>query len=303
MEIHQLRYFLAVADLGSFTRAAEKCLVAQPSLSQQIIKLERELRQPLFDRLGRKVRLTDAGQALYSEAVSILGAVDEIQQRVAVVNDAKQGTVNVGAIPTIAPYLMPLIVKTFQKRFPRAAVALHENLTEFTIRGCLEGEIHVGVIASPPENALLQSELLFTEELLLALPPTHPLLKKRRLALEDIADQPFVLLNEVHCLGEQILGFCKQQGCLPAVRCRSTQLLTVQELVALGGRVSIVPAMARQWDRRRCCEYRSLSDPKPTRTIRMIWHKDRHQSPLVKNFMQMIRHATAKYAKASAALE
>lgn len=295
MELHQLRYFLAVADLGSFTRAAEKCLVAQPSLSQQIIKLERELRQPLFDRLGRTVRLTDAGHALYAQAVSILGAVDEIQQRVAATNDPEQGTVNVGAIPTVAPYLLPPILRAFSKRFPKAAVALHENLTEFTVRGCSEGEFDIGVIASPLDNALLQSEAIFTEELLLALPPKHPLLKQRKITLADVAEEQFVLINELHCLGEQIMGFCTQKGCLPVVRCRSVQLLTVQELVALGHGISIIPAMARDRDRGRRCEYRSVTDQKLTRTIRMVWHKDRHQSSLVKCFMQMLRDAGATF--------
>src|ERR1700730_15018900 len=106
MEIHQLRYFVAVADLGSFTRAAEKCLVAQQSLSQQIIKLERELRQPLLERLGRTVRLTEAGRALYTQAVSVLAAVDDIRERVTAASAPGSGTVNVGAIPTIAPYLL-----------------------------------------------------------------------------------------------------------------------------------------------------------------------------------------------------
>jgi LysR family transcriptional regulator, hydrogen peroxide-inducible genes activator len=295
MELHQFRYFVAVADLGSFTRAAEKCLVAQPSLSQQIIKLERELRQPLFDRLGRTVRLTEAGQALYAEAVSILRAVDEVQQRVAATNDPEQGTVNVGAIPTIAPYLLPPILKAFSKRFSQAAVALHENLTEFIVRGCLEGELNIGVIASPLDNALLQTEALFTEELLLALPPKHRLSKQRKITLEEVAEEPFVLMNELHCLGEQIMGFCRQQDCLPAVRCRSVQLLTVQELVALGHGVSIVPAMARDRDRGRRCEYRSVTDQELTRTIRMVWHKDRHQSLLVKCFMQMLRDAATAF--------
>lgn len=289
MELHQLRYFVAVADLGSFTRAAEKCLVAQPSLSQQVIKLEKELRQPLFDRLGRGVRLTGAGHVLYAQAVPLLASVDGLPQRVTAAADPGQGMVNVGAIPTIAPYFLPALLQRFTSRFPLSTVALHENLTEFTVKNCLEGEIDVGVIASPVDNDLLHSEPLFTEELLLALPPRHRFLKKRRVTLEEIAGEPFVLMNEVHCLGEQVMGFCKQGGCLPAVRCRSAQLLTVQELVALGLGVSLVPAMARGVDRGLRCEYRPLADPKPTRTIRMIWHRDRFQSPVVKEFIQQLR--------------
>src|SRR5262245_45607478 len=129
MELHQLRYFVAVADLKSFTRAAEKCLVAQPSLSQQIIKLERELRQPVFERLGRSVQLTEAGRTLYAQAVAVLAGVDEIQDRVAAAADpSRAAVVRVGAIPTIAPYLLPALLKAFAKRAPQAMPALTENL-------------------------------------------------------------------------------------------------------------------------------------------------------------------------------
>ena len=100
-------------------------------------------------------------------------------------------------------------------------------------------------------------------------------------------------MSEIHCLGEQIMGFCMQQGCLPVIRCRSAQLLTIQELVALGHGVSLVPAMARTMDRGKRCQYRSLAEPRPTRTLRMIWHKDRYQSPIVKQFIETIRNAVA----------
>jgi LysR family hydrogen peroxide-inducible transcriptional activator len=287
MELHQLRYFVAVADLGSFTRAAEKCLVAQPSLSQQIIKLETELRQPLLERLGRSVRLTEAGRAFYGRAVGVLAAMEELRQQVTA-NDPGLGTINVGAIPTVAPYLLPPLLQRFARKFPRATVALQENLTELTVRGCLEGELDVGVVASPAASDLLHSEPLFTEELLLALPPRHRLLKRQQIALADITGEPFVLMNEAHCLGEQIMSFCRQRECLPVVRCRSTQLLTVQELVALGHGISLLPAMARGGRR---CACRSLADPKPTRTIHLIWRRHRHQSQLVREFIRMLRES------------
>src|SRR5262245_65718615 len=118
MELHQLRYFAAVAELENFTRAAERCLVSQPSLSQQIIKLEKELKQPLFERLGRKILLTDAGRALYQQARQILDAVEEARH----VGDgvAWRGKVVVGAIPTVAPYLLPPLLKRFARDFPGA---------------------------------------------------------------------------------------------------------------------------------------------------------------------------------------
>ena len=293
MELHQLRYFVEVANLRSFTRAAERCLVAQPSLSQQIIKLERELQQPLFDRLGRTVRMTDAGHALYPQAIVILASVDEIKDRVRAATNPQQGTVHVGAIPTIAPYLLPHLLNDFSQRFPQSTVRLDENLTDRVVNGCLEGELDVGVIASPVSVDFLNSEVLFTEELRLALPPKHPLARKRSVSWEDLVGKPFVLMNELHCLGEQVLGFCKQQGCLPSVSCQSVQLLTIQKLVARNHGLSLIPAMAERCDRDRGCLYRSLSTSAPSRTIRMIWHKGRYQSPIVKEFIQALRNAAA----------
>lgn len=289
MEVHQLRYFVAVADLRNFTRAAEKCMVAQPSLSQQIIKLEKELGQPLFDRLGRQVCLTEAGHLLYSQAVRILSSVDEIQDLLLAARDPNRGTVKVGAIPTIAPYLLPPLLKRFRKRYARTTITLNENLTELTLQGCLEGDLDVGIIASPVKNELLHSEDLLTEELLLAFPPGHSLAKKRQVSWTDVADEPFVLMDELHCLGEQVIGYCKQQGCLPIVQCQSVQLLTIQELVALGHGISLIPAMACEMDRGRRCAYRSLKNPMPTRTIRMVWHRDRYQSSLVQQFIQALQ--------------
>jgi LysR family hydrogen peroxide-inducible transcriptional activator len=293
MELQQLRYLVAVADLGSFTKAAERCFVAQPSLSQQIIKLEKELGQPLFERLGRTIRLTDAGRLLYNQAGTILTTLEEAKRRVAELQDEDQGTVHVGAIPTIAPYFLPQLVASFQQRFPKAAVFLQEDFTESTIEHCLRGTLDVGILALPVESEHLHAEALFEEELLLALPANHPLTKKRRVSVEDITGEAFILVNEMHCLGQQIVAFCNRESCTPRVVCRSSQVLTVQELVAVGQGVSLLPTMACQNDRHSNRVYRHLSGRAPKRTIGMIWHKQRYQRPLVKKFVELIRAALA----------
>jgi LysR family hydrogen peroxide-inducible transcriptional activator len=289
MELHQFRYFVAVADLGSFTRAAERCLVAQPSLSQQIIKLERELGRPVFERLGRRIRLTEAGKSLYSQAVEILASVDAVRDRVAAMGDPFHGSLALGAIPTVAPYLLPPILRDFGRRFPKASITLHENFTAPLERACMEGEIDLGVTASQPTHEMLDFEPLFTEELLLAAPPKHRLMKRKTISVADLAGEPFIVLNEVHCLAEQVVGFCRQQGCVPSIRCQSSQLLTVQELVALGRGISLIPVMASGKDRGRRCQYRSLSGAKPTRTITAIWRRRKSQLPLVKEVLQLLR--------------
>jgi LysR family transcriptional regulator, hydrogen peroxide-inducible genes activator len=293
MELHQLRYFVAVAHLGNFTRAAEKCLVAQPSLSQQIIKLERELGGPVFDRTGRKVRLTDRGRVFYDKAVDILAAV-EVAKR-ATMEDAGAGHVSVGAIPTVAPYLLPGLLKRFVQQFPRAEVKVIENLTEYTVQGCLEGDVDLGLLALPVDDDRLAVEPLFTEELVLAMAAQHRLCRKPRVTMADLSEERFVLLSEMHCLGQQVVSFCKQQSCQPSVSCHSAQLLTVQELVALGHGVSLIPQMAVDADKSQRRKYRSLAGEKPTRTIAMIWRKDRSRSPLVERLSQIVRtHAAAR---------
>jgi LysR family hydrogen peroxide-inducible transcriptional activator len=287
MELQQLRYFVAVAQLANFTRAAQKCFVAQPSLSQQIIKLEREFGGPLFDRTSRKVRLTDRGRVLFDRAIEILAAVDGTKR--AMTEDADAGQITVGAIPTIAPYLLPPLLKRFLRDHPKTEVTVSENLTEYTIQACLEGDVDVGVLALPVAEEQLAVEPLLTEELLLATTVGHPLVAKRTVTMQDVSKERFVLLSETHCLGQQVLSFCKDQSCHPAVSCRSAQLLTVQELVALGHGVSLIPQMAVSADRSQQTKYRSLSGEKPTRTIAMIWRKNRYHSPAVERFIGALR--------------
>lgn len=289
MELHQLRYFVAVAEHGNFTRAAESCLVAQPSLSQQIIKLEKELGHPLFDRLGRSAKLTDAGRALYEQAVCVLSAVEDARRRVSDIDAAGSGRLAVGAIPTIAPYLLPPILRDFRRMFPQAEIAVQEDLTEHTIKSCLSGDLDLGILALPVNHEHLHVEPLYREELLLAAAAQHPLARQKRVTLADIQGQPFVLLSETHCLGEQIVSFCRQEECSPSIRCRSAQLLTVQELVALRHGISLIPEMAAAADKTKRLKYRSLLGDKPSRTLAVIWHKQRFQTPLVREFLKLVR--------------
>jgi LysR family hydrogen peroxide-inducible transcriptional activator len=292
MEVGQLRYFVAVAEAGSFTQAAARCFVSQPSLSQQIGKLEEQLAQPLFHR-GRGVRLTDAGRVLYDRAVEILASLEDVRQRITEGRDAESGRVSVGVISTVAPYLLPRLISAFAQRHPQADITVHENFTEATFSGCLTGELDVGIVALPLANEHLDVEPLMSEELLLAAAPDHPLARKRRVTLRDLDDQPFVLLDEAHCLGEQIVAFCRGETCRPVVTCRTAQLLTVQKLAAIGRGVSLIPQMAADCDSSGELVYRSLSGRKPLRTLAMVRHNRRFQSPLVKSFCQLVREDAA----------
>ncbi len=189
MEIHQLKYFVAVAETGSFTRAAEREGITQPTLSEQILRLESKkhgLNRRLFDRLGRKVVLTDAGQELLQHAQRILAAVKEAERSVR--DSAEGGTLRVGAIPTIAPFLLPGMVTRFRKDHPTVQLQLKEDLTERLLADLLSGELDVALMALPIRDERLHVEKLFTEPLVVALPAKHRLATKTEEKLGDVVD-------------------------------------------------------------------------------------------------------------------
>jgi len=292
MEIHQLRYFVAVAETGSFTRAAEREGVTQPTLSEQILRLEGRAHgvgRRLFDRLGRKVVLTDAGHELLGRAQSILAAVGEAER--AIRDSAEGGLLRVGAIPTIAPFVLPGAVTQFRKSHPAVRLQLKEDLTERLLGDLLAGELDVGVMALPIRDERLHVEKLYPEPLVMALPPKHRLVRKEEVRLADVVDEPFILLDDVHCFGDQVLSFCHRGGLEPRVVCRGEQIVTLLAMVATGEGVSIVPQMAALADKAKACVYRPLGKPSPTRTLCAVWHKQRYRPESLRAFVSVLAGA------------
>lgn len=296
MELQQLRYFVAVAELRGFTKAAERCGVSQPSLSQQIQKLERELGEQLLDRFGRNIKLTEAGEAFYSRAVTVLDAVDEAKAAVRRNIDWQTTSISIGAIHTIAPYLLPEVVQRISLLFPQAQITVEERLTEQLFERLLAGELDVAIMALPIAEKRLHAEPLFTDELLAAMLATSPLASRPELTLADLSAEPFVLLDEMHCLGQQTLRICIDHDCAPVVSCRTAQLLTVQEMVALGLGVSLVPQLAARHDRDKRRLYRSLAGAQIAREIGMVWRPRYQPRKLVEAVLEEIRKIGAEHA-------
>lgn len=284
--MHQLRYFAKVADLGNVTRAAEACHVSQPSLSQQIAKLERELGQPLFERLGRGVRLTQAGKLFKRYCDQILSLTEDARNRVS--DEPDSGRITLAAIPTIAPYYLPGLLSRFSRECPKARVEIVEETTSQILRLLAEGDIDLAVVALPIQAEHVHTKTLFTEELLAVLPSHHPLASKPKVSLKDLVLEPFVVLNEAHCLTASTMSFCARHSASPLVTAKSHQLLTVLELVRLGQGVSLVPAMAVPKGRDEGREYRSLSGDRPSRTIAVAWNRMRYQTQLFKRFVEFL---------------
>ena len=288
MEIHQLTYFVAVAETGSFTRAAERCNVAQPSLSQQIMKLEQELGESLFDRLRRRTVLTDAGRMLLPRAYSILSELQDIKQGLDTDLENGRGVLRVGFIPTIAPFVLPRVIKRFSNEFPAAILSVYEDLTEVLIRDIIDGKLDVGITSLPIHNKLIRTQELLVEPLMVASSYEHDLVNRASLRVKELDDFPFIALSEVHCLGEQVQSFCYQQDLDLKIVCHTAQLSTVQNCVSLGLGVSLVPQALALSDTSGQVSYRLLSDASPQRKIAASTHIERTQSFLAKRFIEIV---------------
>jgi LysR family transcriptional regulator, hydrogen peroxide-inducible genes activator len=294
MDLDQLRYFLKVAERQSFTRAAEDLALSQPALSRSIQKLEEELGRPVFERKTRSVALTDAGTLLASRARQVFAILADTKAEIT--DDGQSGRLRVGAIPTIAPYFLPQVLREFATAFPKATVQVHENTTDALLKALTQGEIDLAVLAAPVPEKYLEIEELFTEELLVVFPPEHPLATKPSIRIGDLEPLPFVLLDEAHCLCDTIVSFCRQRSFQPVAVERTSQLAMVQELVALDHGISMIPAMAKHRDQSDRRVYRSLSGRKPTRTIAVAWNPYRFESRLQRSFRECLRespHAAA----------
>ena len=295
MEMQQLRYVVAVARTGNFSRAAEQCHVAQPSLSQQIQKLEDELGERLFDRMKREAKMTPHGEAFLRHAVRILEEVDTAKREATDARDLLRGTVTVGVLPTIAPYLLPDAMAEFTEKYPGVEIVVQEDTTARLLKHTLAYEIDFALASHPIQDERLEVKELFAEELLLALPPGHPLTRKRAVAVADLEGERLIVMKEGHCLGDQVLGFCDRRDVKPKISFRSAQLETIQALVASGLGISLIPAMAARSQREDLPEYRSLQSPRPQRKIVAVWPKQRPPGRAASEFLKRVATQSRKH--------
>jgi LysR family hydrogen peroxide-inducible transcriptional activator len=287
MELHQLRYFCAVAETGSFSRAAERSHVSQPSLSQQILKLEAELGVRLFDRLGRSVRLTEVGKTFLPHARAVLRELEAARGDVVESKDSISGQVRVGIIPTVAPYFLPPVLAAFSKRFAESAVIVVEEITPVLLERLRAGAIDIAVLALPIRGHEFEFQPLLTEPLFAALPKKHHLSRRTTIALRDLRKEPFLLLRDGHCFRENAIAACDRARVSPQVVFESGQFSSLLGLVGAGVGVSLVPAMAV--DRRSQVRFVRISDPTATRTIGALTLRGRSLSRAHHAFLSSLR--------------
>ena len=288
--LRQLQYVVAVADLQSFRRAAERCAVSQPSLSAQVAEVESLLGVQLFERDKRGVRLTPAGEAVVRDARAVLQAADALGETARRFVDPLQSALRLGVIPTIAAYLLPRATPALLAAHPKLTVLWAEHPTAALVERVSRGELDGAVLALEADLGSLEWVALGDDPFVAALPPDHPLAAgDGPLTLDELENERLLLLDEGHCLREQALAWCRRR--LPEeLAFRATSLPTLVQMVAAGAGVTLLPRIAVATETARSgVRVRPLTPP-PSRTIVLAW---RASSPLAPAFAALGRTLAA----------
>lgn len=290
MEIYQLRYFLAVAETGNFTKAAQRVFISQPSLSQQILNLEAEFGQKLFHRLGRKVVVTDAGKTLLEGARRIIGEADHTLQ------ELKEGSaagpkVIVGAIPTVAPFFFPAIVAHCRANEIQLNIHTKEDFRRPLAEAVIEGQLDWALISRPvDDDPRMLVEKLYSEPLWLAVGARHHLAEAKHLTFDLLRNEQFILLGDASSLTLQIQHFCGSHDFEPRISHRCSQLATVKSLTAMGLGISVLPKSARSANDPAGLVFRRFTGPEqPSRDIALVRHRRRHLGQGALMFAELAR--------------
>jgi len=289
MELRQLRYFAAVAEQRHFTRAAAQLHVAQPALSQQIRRLEHELGMTLLDRTSRSVRVTEAGEAVLRRARRALAEADAIGADLDALRGLRTGRVLVGAIQALGPFDLPGLLAAFRTEHPGIDLILREETTQEMLALLAADELDLAIAAiEPPPPREFATQALYEEDLVLALPPSHPLATRARLALSDLPDEPFILFREGSGLRATTERALAAAGLQPRARLESTELSRVRALVARGLGVAIMPRSETALPGPRVAAV-ALGPPTLRRRVGLVWRRDRRHPPAAEAFLRFAR--------------
>jgi LysR family hydrogen peroxide-inducible transcriptional activator len=278
MNLKDLQYLVTVAETHHFGHAAERCFVSQPTLSGQIKKLEEELGVTLFERTKRSVETTQLGEAIVAQAREVLEQADALRQLAQSYQNPLISPLRMGVIPTLSPYLMPLILKPLRKQYPQLKLVLTEELTDTLLKRLGKHEIDAALVATPTDDPDFESIPLFDEPFWLVHPKKHPLTEKKRIIQADLDGADLLLLAEGHCLAEQAMEVCNLherdlKGDMADLRAASLE--TLLQMVAVGFGSTLIPALALKTTaaRDRGLVMRELQLPDTYRRIALVYRR------------------------------
>lgn len=275
IKLKDLRYLVAVADTGHFGRAAERCFVSQPTLSAQLKKLEDYLGVPLVERQPRKALLTPAGAEIVARARRIVEASDEVVGIAQAHREPLAGRLRVAFLPTIGPYLLPLVAPKLRKELPRLELMLYEYQTSTMLERLRAGDIDMGILALPVEMDGLSAKALYDEPFVVAAPADHPLASRKQLKVADLQGATLLLLEDGHCLRDQALDVCNRIDVHEKQDFRATSIETLRQMVASGAGLTLMPELATRGSHAtpRGLVFKPFVKPVPTRTIGAVWRR------------------------------
>ncbi len=292
MNLRDLSYLVAVADLRSFVQAAEQCCISQPTLSTQIKKMEDTLGVQIFERSNKKVLPTELGEHIVASARRVLLEIDHIKELAENAQDPLAGNFRLGAFPTLSTYIFPGLVPAIKQALPKLRLILIEEKTDQLITQLKQGEIDAALLALPIHEDSLATKTLFDDEFLLAVSVDNPLAQKQIIAQSDLHDQQMLLLEEGHCLRGQALQICQLNNVEEQQDVRATGLETLRQMVRAGTGITFMPKIAIHEPEQGIC-YIPFVEPAPSRTIALVWRKTSAREQLVEQLIGLIRGIVA----------
>jgi LysR family transcriptional regulator, hydrogen peroxide-inducible genes activator len=299
LKLKDLRYLVAVADTRHFGQAAARCFVSQPTLSAQLKKLEDYLGVQLIERQPRRISLTEAGANIVARARLILEASDEIVTLARQQGDPLAGRLRLALLPTIGPYLLPLVAAKIRKALPRIELLLYEYQTEPMLERLAHGDIDAGVLALPAQADGLAERALYDEPFVVALPDSHRLASRRSLGTSDLDGETLLLLEDGHCLRDQALAVCSHSGLHEKQDFRATSLETLRQMVASGGGITLLPDLASRgaYGSARGVSIVPFTKPAPVRHIGAVWRRSSARATAIEAVCEVIADAVPRALK------
>ncbi|MGC3996506.1 MAG: LysR substrate-binding domain-containing protein [Anaeromyxobacter sp.] len=289
--LRQLQYAVAVADTLSFRRAAERCRVSQPSLSTQLAQLEDALGVRLFERDRRRVLVTAAGAGLLDAARRVLVGADDLVETARRAGDPLSGTLRVGVIPTISPYLLPPASPAIRAAYPRLKLVWLEDKTEVLVARLRAGALDAALLALEADLGEVDHEEIARDPFVLAAPRGHPLAERSGPATPaELRGADVLLLDDGHCLRAQALEVCSKARA-HELAFRATSLPTLVQMVASGAGVTLLPRLALPAEGRKELKLRPFAPPAPHRTLALVWRRHAPLGPALRRLAGTIREA------------
>jgi len=293
LNIRDLQYLVAVHETSNFSKAAEKCFVSQPTLSGQLKKLEESLGAKLMERSTRKVLFTQLGEKVVEQARNVLMTVDNISDLARQSDNPFAGDYHVGLIPTVAPFLLPLIMPSMSSAFPNMNLFLHELQTDSLVDKLLKGEIDAAILAKLDWDYPVREFPLYEETFNLAMSDKDPIATRGQpVSLSVLEDRSVLMLEDGHCLRDQALGVCFSAGAKEDQRFKATSMETLLHMVATGTGMTLIPELACQKDLAGI-NYLPFIDPKPSREVVMLARNNSSRMPALEQVRSTISNAIA----------